>query len=308
MNARDLISKLAAAEEQFAARPFVAPVTRGSNVRVRISGIACDLRVEPRNYEGWAVLQADGPGLARVTGEAPLVKVREYLALFPRVTLVLCEQRAGAWWALQAQDSTAKLRLEGAAPVYLAGEARLFEWVRVRWDGSRFLYEGREPGRNPSVAAYLREALEGGTEPNLLSRPTLSPPDRAAYAHQRELRRRTERETEADRIRTAVAHAHGELREFVERSDHYVVSYLVDGSRHVTTVRKDDLSVLSAGICLDGEDANFDLASLVGVIREGRDGRIVRVGEDEDLDEETYRAIHPPQPPQNPPPPRRRRR
>ena len=231
--------------------------------------------------------------------------MREYLALFPRVTLILCEQRAGTWWALQAQDSAARVRLDGAAPVHLAGEARLFEWVRARWDGARFLYEGREPGHSPAVAAYLREALEAGTETEALARPTLAPPDRAAFAYQRELRRRAERMTEADRIRAAVAHARGELRDFVERNDHYVVSYLVDGARHATTVRKNDLSVLSAGICLSGEDENFDLASLVGVIREGSDGQIVRVGYNEELDEETYRAVHPPRPPR---PPRRGRR
>jgi hypothetical protein len=308
MNVRDLINQLAAAEERFAERPFVAPVTRGARVRVRIEGIVSELHVEPPSYEGWAVLKVAKPGWAQVTGDAPLARVREYLALFPRVTLVLCGREKGVWWGVQGQASASRVRLEGAAPLHLSGEARLFEWVRARWDGARFLYEGREPGRDPSVAAYLREALEAGTEPEALARPTLSPPDRTAYGRQLELRRQAKRRTEADRLREAVTHSHGEFRDFTERDDHYVVSYLVDGAQHVTTVRKEDLSLLSAGICLDGEDEKFDLASLVGVIREGRDGQIVRVGENEDLDEETYRLIHPPRPPEPPAPPRRRRR
>ena len=55
---------------------------------------------------------------------------------------------------------------------------------------------------------------------------------------------------------------------------------LLNGSPHRSVVKKDNLAVESAGICLAGTDRNFDLQSLVCVIRTGQNQRrIVRVGD-----------------------------
>ena len=64
----------------------------------------------------------------------------------------------------------------------------------------------------------------------------------------------------------------------------YTVTFTVDGQTHRSTVHKNDLTVLVAGICLSGEDRKFDLQSLVGVIREGSQRRqLVRMDEEDEF-------------------------
>ena len=47
--------------------------------------------------------------------------------------------------------------------------------------------------------------------------------------------------------------------------------FLVQGREHTSAIAKDNLTVLSAGICLAGGDQAFDLNSLVGVLRQASD-------------------------------------
>ena len=84
------------------------------------------------------------------------------------------------------------------------------------------------------------------------------------------LREDAQRREPRRRIGEALAHGGASLRDLAEHGDTYRVTYDVNGSRHVSLVRKNDLTILSAGICLSGMDRQFDLASMVGVLREAR--------------------------------------
>jgi hypothetical protein len=73
-----------------------------------------------------------------------------------------------------------------------------------------------------------------------------------------------------------VAHAGGEYIGHEEKSDHYRIRYIVEGVEYISYVAKTPgHQVLSAGICLDGEDQQFDLKSLITVIREGQDRGLI---------------------------------
>jgi hypothetical protein len=188
--------------------------------------------------------------------------------------------------------------------------AQPLQRVVARFDGALFWFQEVDRRRSPAIAAYLREALETGTRSEDLRRSTLTAEEREAYslaqrgieALLRDLARRRQEgdaqqtpvrdaddgiEVERERLRQdahlqdqvsrrlaeALAHGGAELASYIEREDTYSVVYTIEGQQHRSTVRKDDLGVLSAGICLEGEDRNFDLQSLVGVIREGTERR-----------------------------------
>ena len=284
----DAFARLAAAEESFLRSEFLAPVLRGQGVQVRIAGVRCRLRVEPAEFQGFGVFAPLSHKAARLVRPAGMRERRQYLELFPAISFVLCAREPGEQGnglALPANRGDSRLQVEGLVPLRLVEEVELFDTVRARFDGARFWFDELDSRTDPGSAAYLREALARAAPPAMLERPGLTAGQREAYAavfderarqeREREQRRR-ERETRdarasgERRLRDALEHAGAQFRDFADRGDVYRVTYTVDGQRHTSVVSKADLTVQTAGICLSGEDRNFDLNSLVGVLREGR--------------------------------------
>jgi hypothetical protein len=296
MSIDDILNRLEAAEKDFVGREFLAPVVGHGQVMVRIAGVLCRMRVIdglPRSFGGWALLQALSTSRARFIGKAGLTQVADYLSLLPAVRLILVQPRGNHWLALPAQAGDRRFRIEGLVTLELVEEGlERFETVFSRFDGRLFWYEQRDPGRDPAVAAYLREKLGGAGERGLppeaerLHKRGLTREERKAYT----LLRAAAVEEQQDRIELrlsgALDHAGARYRSYSERGGVYVVRYEIDGRQHVSTVNRDDLSVITAGICLSGTDRRFDLTSLVGVLRQARDsGRIYWIGDPELHDE-----------------------
>ena len=295
----DALIRLAAAEERFLACEFLAPVVSGGVVQVRIAGIICALRVQPRDFTGWGVFRPTSHAQATLVRQAKLAERQRYLDLFPLVRLILADQSEGQWFALPAHRGDSRFQINGLIPVRLVEDAQLFEVIETRFDGAQFWYAAPDPRWDPTMADYLRQELARLTPPNQLERSGLTAEERAAYAlsyvPRYEATEEAQRGREENRLRDALAHAGAELKNFVERHDVYTVTFEVDGQRHVSAVAKKDLSVQVAGICLSGEDEHFDLQSLVGVIREANQGGgFVRVGHgNRGMAEEDYWRVHP---------------
>ena len=286
MSIDDILNRLEAAESDFLQREVLAPVLPGRGVVVRIAGIICTLAVTGKRFAGWGVLRPQTLKTAALVRPATLAEVAAYLKLFPALRLIVVARAGRQWYALPASQVERGIQLNGPAPVLLA-EAGIqpVETVVARFDGHFFWYERRDSRSNPALAAYLREALDAGTPTGALRKSGLSPEERAAYDWARALVAEAERAGVAGRLAAALAHAGGRLIAFTERDDSYTVAYQVGDERAVSTVRKGDLSVLTAGICLSGHDARFDLTSMVSVMREAAGQPIPRYGDEMDDEE-----------------------
>ncbi len=295
-----LLNRLAREESSFLGCEFLAPAVAHGTIRVRIAGSVCKLHVEPREFQGWGVFQPLSFTEAIRVRDASLTERRRYLELLPRVSLIVCLRRAQRWMCVAGNRGDSRIHLEGLTQVALIEEVQQFDSIIARYDGARFWFDELDMRCDPGAAAYLRQSLADGVAASGLRRPGLTAEQRAAFElnqweatrrAEQQARRREERQLrvggrvqsiemqhyefgESDevrrRLRENLSHAGAELIDYLERSDSYRVSYVVDGERFTSSVDKNDLTVQSAGICLDGTDRNFDLASLVGVLREGR--------------------------------------
>lgn len=269
----EILTRLARAELAFLASEFLAPVVLARGVKVSIAGVRCTLRVIPAGFFGWGIFRPLSHHVAQLERRASAGERQRYLSLFPSVQLIVCSRERGITFAAPAQRGDHRFEIESPVEVQWVEECDLFDTIVARFDGSQFWFDQTGGRADPTVAAYLRRELAEMTEPEKLERRGLSDGERKAYSlifqHRAAAILADERQRGELRLKAALAQAGACLRDFGETGDSYRVSYSVDGVRHTSVVRKDDLTVLSAGICLSGQDRAFDLNSLVGVLREG---------------------------------------
>ncbi len=293
---RAVIDRLSVAESDFLRQEFVAPVVRNEFVHVRLAGTVCRMKVACRSFSGWGIFRPKSFASAKFVREAGLRERARYLHRLPVVRMLLSRRSDQGWLALPAQRGDRRVQVTGEVPVQLVEGALQFSLILCRFDGRNLWFDELDSRHDPAIAGYLRESLEEAVDPQRLHRAGLTPEERAVYAlryfERAEVRERLLRDSVEDRLREALAHAGAEFIDYAEHRDGYRVIYRAGRERHVSSVRKDDLSVQVAGICLNGEDAKFDLHSLVGVLQKS-EGNVFRIG-DGGMDESDYWRVHPP--------------
>ena len=268
---RRLIDRFAGEESAASKKVFIAPVARDGCVRLRIAGVICTLAVEDSGFEGWGVFKAVSVRKARLIERARRSLVREYLDALPAVRLIIAAREGATRRCVLAHPAGSRVAVNGAVPVRLVEGVDLFRHIVARFDGRNFWYDRTDAGRDAVLAAYLRKALERDVETGALERRGLLPSEKRLYLQLLDCARDRREPPEQRRLRRAVEHAGGELDSYRSDGGDYNVTFIVDGERHLSRVRGCDLTVVSAGICLDEHDTDFDLQSLVSVLREAKE-------------------------------------
>jgi hypothetical protein len=239
-----------------------------------VAGLVYTFCPKPRDFEGWGIFQPVSEDTAEVVEEAGLPLVTEYLRRLQPLRLRLAHALKGqSWLAYPVNESDARQRYGAARPipVHLVVEGTPFEQIAARWDGGSWWFEEVDRRADPQVAERLREAMRAITPPEALRFKGLTPEMRVAYdlaAQQaKEFEALMQPRRDEARLREALTLGGGELREFHDRGDFWLVEWTTrDGERHTSAIAKNELTVVSAGICLSGQDRDFDLQSLVGVV------------------------------------------
>lgn len=300
---RSMIKRSAASTRDALKGAILAPVIPQVLVRVKVDGIVCELKVDNEDgFLGWALLEVTEPGRARIVEAAAPAQVKAYLNLLPRVQLVLLNEKRGMWWAVPAQASDQRFKVSGPVPVQLCTRAGSFDTVNARFDGAAFWYDDVVRNRNPVVARRLRDALSEDVFPEDLHCKEMTSQEALAYClvffdKHRDLLEPVSRDGDGNleepgsepqpvtptfdywewfhtlkhvRLTKALAHAGARLDSYWGDggSDVLSVRFIIDGDTHVASLNMKDFTVLSAGVCLSGMDSDFDLTSLVGVLRE----------------------------------------
>ena len=274
----NLFSKLAAQEANFKDIEFLSPVLRGQKVQVRIAGIVMSLSVaRPQNFQGWGIFKPVSFHQAELVREPTLAQKSAYLKLFPVVRLVVSHRVGKTWFGVPALDSDRRFGFSKPVPINLAEGCERFETVLTRFDGARCWFEKPDPRRSRRIAKELRAAFNAPTDPEALAVSDCTAAEREVYENawlhmvaRDDAWKLFVGDPDEQRIKSALRRGGAGYQSHRETKDGFVVQYEVNGQVHHSFVDRNSLSVQSAGICLDGMDANFDLQSLVGVIAEGQ--------------------------------------
>lgn len=266
-----LIHKIARTEEALGKALILAPRPLGGKVRVRIDGLVREFVSDPADFEGWGLFTAASERHARLIEVASFSQISTYLERLRATRMILVSPRKGKCWkALPANrdEFSRRFRRSGPQALHLVERGRAFETVIARFDGANFWYDKVDRKADPTVPNKLGRALRAFTPAAEVRLPGLTPEMREAYRqiHAPTSPQDLARCSEA-RLRRALEQGGGVLESFTDCGDFWNTRWTTgDGETHVSAIAKNDLTVVSAGICLSGEDQKFDLASLVGVV------------------------------------------
>jgi hypothetical protein len=265
---QNLLHSLAQQELALQTTSFLAPCVKDSRIRTRIQGMVHTFTPKPKNFVGWGIFQPIDAKTATLTEVAEVWQVDEYLQLLPTIrSRLVCQLQDQTWLAYPVNEADMRQRLGHVRPivVHLITEGTTFDVIIARSLGQAFYFDSLDRKADPEFATQLQTNLQQFTSIENLRFLGLTPEMRTVY----ELVANRTEDQDRKRLRNALSTGGGSLDRYEDKGDHWTVAWRTgDGEEHTSAISKRDLTVVTAGICLDGFDRDFDLQSLVGVVEQ----------------------------------------
>jgi len=277
---KDLIKRLGEQEKDLLDKEIFSPYfLHSSMVYAKIEGILYKFKIPPRPQMGFGIFKPVDYKNAKYIREAEPELVQEYLHAFPEVRAILVFQ-TDTWFGYPVNISAyERIGFKGLSPCYCTEGVAQFDYVVCAFDGTNLWFLDLDNRADVEKIERLRTGLSFQN----ISRKAFTPEDNRAFDIARMKKREQELLTIEGRLRYQLELLGAELISYRELGTRLEVQWQKQAGRiYSTIIHKDDFSLVSAGICLSGEDRKFDMASLVGVISEGeRNNVIAIIGNDE---------------------------
>ncbi|HEY9699037.1 MAG TPA: hypothetical protein V6D10_17365 [Trichocoleus sp.] len=268
---RKLLNQIANAEAELRSTQFLAPCVKGGRVRTRVASMVYTFIPKPQQFEGWGIFQPVDEQTAMLVERANLPQLVAYLQQFLTIRLRLAYRLQNQTWLaypVNEADMRQRFKVVKPVPVHLVAEGVTFEQIIARWNGNFCWFEEIDRRADPTTIETLQSKLNQLIPVDELQFKGITPEFRSLYEL---VAQRTEGfaqpQHDEKRLRQALKLGGGELHQFQDRGDYWTVDWTTsDGVHHTSAIAKDDLTVVSSGICLSGRDRDFDLQSLVGVM------------------------------------------
>lgn len=272
----DLIKQMG--EKEAAMSDFISPIFFNEFVTTRLDGVVYKFKISQKT-PGWYKVKPINTKQAKTVCNAELHEIDDYLKRLTKIRLIFVMRKDNVFLAIPEKNNNLNLPINQLISVFLFDDTVLdFDKVICRFDGVNFWYHQNDPTNDPSKSMYLREQLHKITDPKKIAFSGLTTEEKIAYTLRTTIDKKLVVDRKKESLKEDVEHAGGKFIDFIEKNDHFSVTYTVDGDSYTSNVSKNEAhSVITAGICLSGEDRKYDLKSLITVMREGqRERRIHR--------------------------------
>jgi hypothetical protein len=276
VNINKLINNYTKKEKQLLEQEILAPaIGRGKIFTSLDTGAIYQFNV-PIKFSGWGIFQPVSTIQVRLKRVAQEYERLAYLYRLPHLRCIAINStNNNKWLVIPKNLSDARQRNFKTEPfeIYLVDKVvQQFETVLVNTDSSNYWFHGVDRRSSPIIAKgllkYYNEIVDKQSWDNDITI-TSSPEEKLAIKIALAKKKVDSIPKEQLLMQQQLSYLGANLVSYspLDTNDNsYQVKYTDDYGEHAVTVGK-DYSIISAGICLSGEDDKFDLASIVKVLQ-----------------------------------------